>query len=70
MLPSGYCFDISELIDYIKSSGYFNKNPHLQYELLFTEENKHIWNKYPELANTLSKYLKKNKKKDITILLF
>lgn len=71
MLPSGYCFDVSELIDYIKSSGFFNKNPHLQSETLFTDENKYIWGKYPELANTLSKYFKKKQEErqnDIIVL--
>jgi hypothetical protein len=61
MLPSGYCFDVSELINYIKSSGFFNKNPHVSSETLFTDENKYIWDKYPELSDTLSKYFKKKK---------
>jgi len=59
MLPSGYCFDISEIIEWIKTSGFNNKNPHLITENLFDDSNKKIWEKNPQLLEVLSTYFKK-----------
>lgn len=61
MLPSGYCFAVSEIIDWIKSSDFNNRNPHVSTESLFDEGNKKVWDKYPELSELLSKYFKKKK---------
>jgi hypothetical protein len=59
MLPSGYCFAVSELIDWIKSSGFTNKNPHVNTDTLFTEKDTKLLKKYPELVRILSAFFKK-----------
>jgi hypothetical protein len=61
MLPSGYCFAISELVDWLKTTDFSNKNPHLTTEELFNDSNKKVWEKHPELANLISKFFKKKK---------
>lgn len=61
MLPSGYCFAISELVDWLKTTDFSNKNPHLTTEELFNESNKKVWEKHPELSDLLSKFFKKKK---------
>lgn len=60
MLPSGYCFAISELVDFIKSSGFNNRNPHLISQQLFDmNEIQSLQNK--ELHDALSAFFEKQR---------
>ncbi len=61
MLPNGYCFSVSELISALEQTEFNNKNPHVINEDLFTEENKNVWKKYPQLNQLVSEYFKKKK---------
>jgi len=58
MHPSGYCFSLNELINWLKSSNFNNRNPHVITETMFDEKNTSVWDKYPELSQLISKYFK------------
>lgn len=57
-LPNGYCFSSEELIDYIKDSGFDNKNPHdKSIDLFTTKDIEEINNK--ELKKVVKAYFDK-----------
>lgn len=57
--PSGYCFSVQELLDWVNSGTFDNRNPHNQAENPFvTVETLKQINKHPELVEALNKYFK------------
>ena len=73
-MPSGYCFSVEELVDWINSGTFTNQNPYDENAKLFTEEefNKKAWQNNPILENAIKTYfeseIKKNKEISRTIL--
>lgn len=67
-LPSGYCFSISELIDWLNSKAFNNKNPHESKEDLFKKEDLtlDVLKKSPELTRLLKEYFDEHQKKIIS----
>ena len=59
-LPSGYCFSITELIGWLNSGAFTNKNPHEQSQKLFTKESLTLkqLQKSPVLVELLKNYFK------------
>jgi hypothetical protein len=57
-LPSGYCFSINEIIEWINSKAFDNKNPHNKVETMFTRQSLSSENlrKSPELVRLLTQY--------------
>ena len=55
---SGYCFDLDELVMYVKSDSFDNKNPHELSMDLFDLNNIKVYKVYPELYKALKKYIK------------
>lgn len=67
-LPSGYCFSINEIIDWINSKSFDNKNPHDTKQTLFKKEDLESanLNKSPELVRLLKLYFNEHEKKIIS----
>lgn len=61
ILPSGYCFSISEILDWIKSGTFQNMDPYLTGETLFSEGNKPVWN-IKELGPAIQAYFESQQK--------
>ena len=63
--PSGHCFSISEMIDWVNSDMFENKNPYDSNSDMFDLKNKKTWSSNPELIKTIQEYI--NKKLDDSV---
>lgn len=63
MLPSGYCYSIEEILEWIRSGSFNNVDPYLEGKILFSSGNKEVWEKNKGLADALSAFFANEQKK-------
>lgn len=63
ILPSGYCFSISELTSWLATNSFDNRDPYDLTKELFTQDNKATWSKHPELAAHIEAFFKDKQEK-------
>lgn len=71
ILPSGFCFSIEEIVEWLKSDAFNNIDPYVEGAKLFHDDNKAVWEKHPKIAEGISAYFKKEqaKRKDVYALI-
>lgn len=63
MLPSGFCYSIDELVDWIQSESFNNKDAYDSERTLFDHSNEHVWSGVPRLAQVVSEYFRVQRQK-------
>lgn len=59
--PSGYCFSIDELVQWLKSESFNNKDPYDVNKEMFTKPSIAFWKKYPQIISAINAYFLKAK---------
>lgn len=70
VMPSGYCFSVSEILEWLNSGSFTNKNPYDNGTDIFSDSK--TWKQYPELSKNLSIWFneQKIKRQNDAIMLF
>lgn len=57
--PTGYCFSIDELVQWVKSDAFNNKDPYDINKDMFTNPTNAFWKKFPLITNAVNAYFLK-----------